>query len=201
MSGRAAAVVAPQVVTRCSRRASPRCPDAADRARSNGQEPSPQPGGVTVSVTPVPPLDRLSAARVVLARKKKLGLTWDKIAEALGRSLEWSTSALLGQQTLTREQAEAAGSLLDLDDDVVDALTLPPERGAAAVDLTDPLVYRLSEMVQVYGTTISELVREEFGDGIVSAIDFELDLQRVADPKGDRAVITLNGKFLPYRVW
>lgn len=154
-----------------------------------------------MSVTPVPPLDRLSAARVVLARKKKLGLTWDKIAEALGRSLEWSTSALLGQQTLTREQAEAAGSLLDLDDDVVDALTLPPERGAAAVDLTDPLVYRLSEMVQVYGTTISELVREEFGDGIVSAIDFELDLQRVADPKGDRAVITLNGKFLPYRVW
>ncbi|WP_226352009.1 hypothetical protein [Pseudonocardia sp. ICBG601] len=69
------------------------------------------------------------------------------------------------------------------------------------MDLTDPLVYRLSEMVQVYGTTISELVREEFGDGIVSAIDFELDLQRVADPKGDRAVITLNGKFLPYRVW
>jgi cyanate lyase len=154
-----------------------------------------------VSVTPVPPLDRLGAARVVLVRKKKLGLTWDKIAEALGHPVEWSTSALLGQQTLTREQAETAGSLLDLDPDVVDALTLPPVRGAAAVDLTDPLVYRLSEMVQVYGTTISELVREEFGDGIVSAIDFELDLQRVPDPKGDRAVITLNGKFLPYRVW
>ncbi|MBO4241444.1 cyanase [Pseudonocardia alni] len=161
----------------------------------------PPPGGVTVSVTPVPPLDRLGAARVVLARKKKLGLTWDKIAQALGHPVEWSTSALLGQQTLTREQAETAGSLLDLEPDVVDALTLPPVRGASAVDLTDPLVYRLSEMVQVYGTTISELVREEFGDGIVSAIDFELDLQRVPDPKGDRAVITLNGKFLPYRVW
>ncbi|GAA4967423.1 cyanase [Pseudonocardia tropica] len=152
-------------------------------------------------VSPLTPLDRLGAARIVLAQKKRLGLRWDAVAEAVGASLAWSTSALLGQQTMTREQAEAAGNLLDLDADVVDALTLPPVRGAAAVDLTDPLVHRLSEMVQVYGTTISELVREEFGDGIVSAIDFELDLARVPDPKGDRAVITLNGKFLPYRVW
>lgn len=154
-----------------------------------------------MSVTPVPPLDRLQAARAVLAAKKRLGLRWDKIAETVGHSVEWSTSALLGQQPLTREQAEAVGSLLDLDADVVDALTLPPVRGEAAVDTTDPLVYRLKEMVQVYGATISELAREEFGDGIVSAIDFELDFRRVEDPKGDRAVITLNGKFLPYRVW
>ena len=144
---------------------------------------------------------RLDARLAVLAAKKRLGLRWETIAEKLGRSTEWTTSALLGQQTLSREQAEAAGSVLDLDAGVVDALTLPPERGAGVVDTTDPLVYRLQEMVQVYGTTISELVREEFGDGIVSAIDFELDLQRVADPKGDRVVITLNGKFLPYRTW
>ena len=81
------------------------------------------------------------------------------------------------------------------------ALQLPPDRTAQAVDLSDPLVYRLTEMVQVYGATIRELVAEEFGDGIVSAIDFELDVARVADPKGDRAVLTMNGKFLPYRVW
>ena len=154
-----------------------------------------------MSITPLPPPGRARAAQAVLVAKKRLGLRWEKIAETVGRSTEWTTSALLGQQSLTRAQAEAAGSLLDLDADVVDALTLPPERGAGAVDTTDPLVYRLTEMVQVYGATISELVREEFGDGIVSAIDFELDLQRVEDPKGDRVVITLNGKFLPYRVW
>ena len=154
-----------------------------------------------MSITPLPPPGRARAAQAVLVAKKRLGLRWEKIAETVGRSTEWTTSTLLGQQSLTRAQAEAAGSLLDLDADVVDALTLPPERGAGAVDTTDPLVYRLTEMVQVYGATISELVREEFGDGIVSAIDFELDLQRVEDPKGDRVVITLNGKFLPYRFW
>jgi cyanate lyase len=144
---------------------------------------------------------RLAARAAVLAAKKRLGLRWDTIAKAVGNSTEWTTSALLGQQTLTREQAEAAGAVLELDDAVIEALTLSPDRGAHAADTTDPLVYRLTEMVQVYGTTVSELVREEFGDGIVSAIDFELDLKRVADPKGDRVVITLNGKFLPYRTW
>ncbi|MCU1628731.1 MAG: cyanate hydratase [Pseudonocardia sp.] len=154
-----------------------------------------------MSVTPLPPPDRAEAARAVLFAKKRLGLRWDAIAEAVGKSTVWTTSALLGQQTLTREQAVAAGNLLDLEDAEVDALTDPPVRGAAAVDTTDPLVYRLTEVVQVYGATISELVREEFGDGIVSAIDFEMALERVEDPKGDRVRITLNGKFLPYRVW
>ncbi|ALE85877.1 cyanase [Pseudonocardia sp. HH130629-09] len=141
---------------------------------------------------------RLDARRAVLAAKKRLGLRWATIADGLGRSVEWTVSALLGQQTLTEQQAVTAGELLELDTGTVEALLLPPVRGADAVDTTDPLVYRLAEVVQVYGTTISELVREEFGDGIVSAIDFELGLERVPDPKGDRAVITLNGKFLPY---
>ena len=154
-----------------------------------------------MAVTPLPPPDRAEAARAVLLAKKRLGLRWDAIAEAVGKSTVWTTSALLGQQTLTREQAVAAGNLLDLEDAEVDALTDPPARGASAVDTTDPLVYRLTEVVQVYGATISELVREEFGDGIVSAIDFEMDLERVEDPKGDRVRITLNGKFLPYRSW
>ncbi len=154
-----------------------------------------------MSITPLPPPDRTQAAAAVLAAKKRLGLRWGKLAEVLGRSTEWTTSALLGQQSLTAEQAATIGAALDLDEGTVDALTLPPARGADAVDTTDPLVYRLAEVVQVYGSTISELVREEFGDGIVSAIDFELDVARVEDPRGDRVRITLNGKFLPYRVW
>jgi cyanate lyase len=154
-----------------------------------------------MTVTPLPRPDRRQAAADVLAAKRRLGLRWAVLAEALGRSTEWTTSALLGQQTLSREQAEKIGAALDLDGATVDALTLPPARGADVVDPSDPLVYRLQEMVQVYGATIAELVHEEFGDGIVSAIDFELGIERVADPKGDRVRITMNGKFLPYRVW
>jgi cyanate lyase len=154
-----------------------------------------------MAVTPLPPPDRKQAANAVLAAKRRLGLRWAELGQVLGRSTEWTTSALLGQQSLSREDAEKIGAVLELDPDTVDALTLPPARGADVVDTTDPLVYRLREMVQVYGTTIAELVHEEFGDGIVSAIDFELGLERVPDPKGDRVKITLNGKFLPYRVW
>ncbi len=145
-------------------------------------------------------LTRLQAASLAVAAKRAAGITWAQVAQALDRSLVWSTSAVLGQQTLTAEQAATVCRLLDLPGEVELAMQLPPDR-TAAVDLSDPLVYRLTEMVQVYGATIRELVGEEFGDGIVSAIDFELDVERVADPKGDRAVLTLNGKFLPYRVW
>lgn len=144
---------------------------------------------------------RLAARDAVLEAKDRTGTTWKELAGAVGRSVVWTTSALLGQQPLDRAQASAVGDLLGLDAHVVGALQLPPVRGAGAVDLTEPLTYRLTEMVQVYGPALSELVREEFGDGIVSAIDFELDVERVADAKGDRVVMTLNGKFLPYRVW
>jgi len=154
-----------------------------------------------MSVTPLPPLDRAQAATAVLAAKQRTGLRWADLGKAVDRSTEWTTAALLGQHPLTGEQAARIGSALDLDRVVVEALTLPPVRGRDAVDTSEPIVYRLQEMVQVYGATIAELVREEFGDGIVSAIDFEMDLERVPDPKGDRVKITLNGKFLPYRSW
>jgi cyanate lyase len=147
------------------------------------------------------PLTRLQAATLAAAAKRASGHSWADLASKLGRSTVWTTSAVLGQQPLDATQAGTIGAMLDLPDEVVSALQLPPDRGAGALDLTDPLVYRLHEMVQVYGNTLRELVTEEFGDGIVSAIDFEVDLARVADPKGDRAVITLNGKFLPYRVF
>lgn len=154
-----------------------------------------------MTFTPLPNLNRRDAATAVLAAKRRLGLTWAAIAERLERSTEWTTSALLGQQPLTEEQVKTVRTLLDLDEAVAEALLLPPLRGAGAVDTSEPIVYRLQEAIQVYGTAISELIREEFGDGIMSAIDFELTLERVPDPKGDRVKLTLNGKFLPYRVW
>lgn len=151
--------------------------------------------------TPPLPLDRLQAAAIALAAKRRTGLRWAELGKVIDRAPEWTTAALLGQHPLTAEQAAALGSALDLDEPVVEALQLSPVRTAEAVDTSDPLVYRLQEMVQVYGRSISELIREEFGDGIMSAIDFTMALERVADPKGDRVQITLNGKFLPYKTW
>ncbi|WP_433783002.1 cyanase [Actinomycetospora sp. CA-101289] len=145
--------------------------------------------------------ERLEAGREIVRAKQDKGLTWADLAATLDRSLVWTTSALLGQQPLDAEQAKKVGDALDLDDDVVDALTLPPVRGDLALDPTEPVTYRLQEALQVYGSSIHELIREEFGDGIMSAIDFTLDFERVEDPKGDRVKLTLNGKFLPYKVW
>ena len=154
-----------------------------------------------MTIVPLPALGRRGAAAAALAAKHRLEVPWHKIAETLDRSLVWSTSALLGQQPLDAEQARAVGRLLQLDDEVVDALQLPPVRGADMVDATEPVVYRLREVVQVYGSTLAELIREEFGDGIMSAIDFELSFERQEDPKGDRVRLVLDGKFLPYRVF
>ena len=145
--------------------------------------------------------DRLEAGREIVRAKEAAGVSWAELAKALDRSLVWTTSALLGQQPLDAQQAGTIGTLLDLDEETVESLTLPPVRGDAAMDPTEPVTYRLQEALQVYGTSLHELIREEFGDGIMSAIDFILDLERVEDPKGDRVKLTFNGKFLPYKVW
>ena len=154
-----------------------------------------------MTIVALPTLGRREASAAALAAKHRLGVPWQKIAETLDRSLVWSTSAVLGQQSLDAEQARAVGRLLHLEDEVVEALQLPPVRGADVVDSTEPVVYRLREVVQVYGNTLAELIREEFGDGIMSAIDFELFIERREDPKGDRVRLVLDGKFLPYRVF
>jgi cyanate lyase len=145
--------------------------------------------------------DRLEAGREIVRAKEAAGVSWAKLAEALDRSLVWTTSALLGQLPLDATQATTVAKLLDLDEETVEALLLPPVRGDAAMDPTEPVTYRLQEALQVYGTSLHELIREEFGDGIMSAIDFTLDFERVEDPKGDRVKLTFNGKFLPYKVW
>ena len=139
--------------------------------------------------------------KIVTTRLAK-GLKWSDIAEAVGVSKEWTTAALLGQMSMTKEQAAAAGKLLDLSDEEILLLTTVPYRGSLGQAVpTDALVYRFYEIIQVYGTTLKALIEEEFGDGIMSAIDYSMDIQRQEDPKGDRVVVTLNGKFLPYKTY
>jgi cyanate lyase len=145
-------------------------------------------------------ITKQQAADAVRAAKVRLGLTWAQLAEAVGEPVAWTVSALLGQQPMTAEQAERAGKALKLDADVQAALRLQPTRGALDAPVpADPTIYRFYEVIQVYGPTIKELIHEEFGDGIMSAINFRFDVKRVPDPAGDRVVVTLDGKFLPYQ--
>jgi cyanate lyase len=128
-------------------------------------------------------------------------LSWREIAKAIGPgSPVLYTAALLGQMTLTRLEAENASKLLGLNESETTMLTEPPNRGSlTTLPPTDPLIYRFYELVQTYGTTWKALIEEEFGDGIMSAIDFEMQIDRLPDPKGDRVKIGMSGKFLPYR--
>ena len=137
----------------------------------------------------------------ILAYKRKQGLKWSAIASAIGSgSPIVYTSALLGQFPLTAAEAEKAAVLFDLDPLEATLLTEPPHRGAGAVmPPTDPLIYRFYELVQNYGSTWKALIEEEFGDGIMSAIDFDMSIARQPDPKGDRVKIEMSGKFLPYK--
>ena len=139
--------------------------------------------------------------QAILARKAALGLTWESISEKIGMSPVWTTSACLGQNSMPAELAEKARAILDLPNEVADALKEFPSKGAEKAVPTDPLIYRFHEIVQVYGTTIKALIHEKFGDGIMSAIDFSMHIDKVPDPKGDRVKITMNGKFLPYKTW
>ena len=145
-------------------------------------------------------LTKQEAADAVRAAKVRLGLSWAQLADAVGEPVAWTVSALLGQQPMTREQAAKAARALELGEDVRAALELQPTRGALDAPVpADPTIYRFYEIVQVYGATIKELIHEEFGDGIMSAINFRFDVKRVPDPAGDRVVVTLDGKFLPYQ--
>jgi cyanate lyase len=137
----------------------------------------------------------------LLSIKRAKGLTWKTIvAEIGGGSAVYLTAALMGQMKLRPEQAERAARLFDLVEDEQCLLQEIPYRGSLpTVVPTDPLIYRFYELVQVYGTTWKELIEEEFGDGIMSAIDFDMTIERQADPKGDRVKLTLSGKFLPYK--
>jgi cyanate lyase len=133
--------------------------------------------------------------------KRNRDLTWKAIAEAIGSgSPILYTAALLGQMTLTKTEAENAAALLHLSGAETAMLTEPPWRGSLpTLPPSDPLVYRFHELVQTYGTTWKALIEEEFGDGIMSAIDFDMQIEREPNPKGGRVKITMSGKFLPYK--
>ena len=147
-------------------------------------------------------MNREEVTDLIVTQKVKKKLTWAQLAEVVGHSKEWSTAALLGQMTLTEAQAQAVGAALDLPEEAVTQLQVVPYKGSLPTAVpTDPLIYRFYELISVYGTTFKSLIHEEFGDGIMSAIDFNMDLTREADPKGDRVKIVMSGKFLPYKTY
>ena len=145
-------------------------------------------------------MTRAELSEKILTTKLKKGLTWAQIAKEVGRSPVWTTAALLGQMTMSKEEAQKASKILGLSDDEMGLLQVVPTRGTLDTAVpVDPTIYRFYELVQVYGTTWKELIHEEFGDGIMSAIDYEVTLERMPDPKGDRVKLVMHGKFLPYR--
>jgi cyanate lyase len=147
-------------------------------------------------------MSRPEVTELIVTRKIEKKLSWATIAEAVGQSKEWTTAALLGQMTLTEAQARAAAGVLDLPEDAVTQLQIVPYKGSLPTAVpTDPLIYRFYELISVYGTTFKALIHEEFGDGIMSAIDFRMDMQRESDPNGDRVQILMSGKFLPYKTY
>lgn len=147
-------------------------------------------------------MTRDEVTQLVLTAKRSKKLKWMQLAEAAGQSKEWTTAALMGQMTLSAEQASKVGALLGLPAEAVEMLQVVPYKGSLPTTVpTDPLIYRFYELINVYGTTIKELIHEEFGDGIMSAIDFSMDITREPDPKGDRVHIVMSGKFLPYKMY
>ncbi|MDH5547543.1 MAG: cyanase [Gammaproteobacteria bacterium] len=147
-------------------------------------------------------MTRDELTQLILQAKRRKKLKWAQLAELTGHSKEWTTAALMGQMTLNDEQAKAIVSALELPADAVDLLQVVPYKGSLPTAVpTDPLIYRFYELVNVYGSSIKELIHEEFGDGIMSAIDFSMDITRQPDPNGDRVKIVMSGKFLSYKTY
>lgn len=147
-------------------------------------------------------MTRNEVTELIITQKLKLDISWKQLADAISLSKEWTTAALMGQMTLSAEQATTIGSMLALPAEAITQLQVVPYKGSLPTAVpTDPLIYRFYELISVYGTSIKALIHEEFGDGIMSAIDFNMDIQREPDPKGDRVNITMSGKFLPYKTY
>ena len=145
-------------------------------------------------------MDRLTVTEKIIAAKVSSGIKWSEVAAKVGLSKEWVTAACLGQMTLSEKQAGILAEIFSLSEEEAKWLTVTPYKGSLPTAVpTDPLIYRFYELVSVYGSTFKALIHEEFGDGIMSAIDFKMDLQRENDPNGDRVRILMSGKFLPYK--
>jgi cyanate lyase len=145
-------------------------------------------------------MDRTELTELIVTTRLRKGLTWADVASKVGQSKEWTTAACLGQMAFSEDEARTVAELFELPDEAVAVLQVAAYRGTLPTAIpTDPLIYRFYELISVYGTTLKALIDEEFGDGIMSAIDFSMDIQREPNPAGDRVNITLSGKFLPYR--
>ena len=148
------------------------------------------------------PMQRTDVTDLIVFRRIKKGIKWAEVAKKVGASKEWTTAACLGQMQMTKKQAEVVGKLFDLPEEAVLLLQVVPYKGSLPTAVpTDPLIYRFYELVNVYGTTFKELIHEEFGDGIMSAIDYEMDLTRLPNEKGDRVKLVLSGKYLQYKMY
>src|ERR1700756_4211371 len=147
-------------------------------------------------------MNRDDVTRKIVETKVARGIRWAEVAAKLGLSKEWTTAACLGQMTLDAKQAAAVGDIFGLDENEIAWLQVVPYKGSLPTAVpTDPLIYRFYELVSVYGTTFKALIHEEFGDGIMSAIDFDMDLARLPHEKGDRVKIVMSGKYLQYKTY
>ncbi|CAM8659147.1 CynS Cyanate lyase [Burkholderiales bacterium] len=148
------------------------------------------------------PMTREEVTDLIMATKIQKKIKWADVAAKLKLSKEWTTAACLGQMALTNAQAKTVAKIFGLPATAVPILEAVPYKGSLPTAVpTDPLIYRFYELISVYGTTFKELIHEEFGDGIMSAIDFKMDLQREADPNGDRVRIVMSGKYLGYKTY
>ncbi|BBN60709.1 cyanase [Hydrogenovibrio marinus] len=146
-------------------------------------------------------MNKVEMTETIILAKNELGVSWAQIADAAGLSEVFTTSACLGMNSLQPEPAEKLGAFLKLPVEAIGALQTFPHKSWEKTVPTDPLIYRLYEIVGVYGPTMKELIHEKFGDGIMSAIDFSMHIDKEENPAGDRVVVTMNGKFLPYKSW
>ncbi|HEX2734937.1 MAG TPA: cyanase [Polyangiaceae bacterium] len=148
-------------------------------------------------------MDTKQMTQVILGAKQKRAVSWARLSEAVGLNETFVASCVFGENTLSKDAAEKLCKLLELDLEVAEALSRFPLKGQSLGQTvpTDPLVYRFYEIMQVYGLALKEVIQEKCGHGIMSAIDFTLDVSKLPDPKGDRVVVTMNGKFLPYKSW
>jgi len=144
-------------------------------------------------------MDVSATTRELLEAKRAKGLTFAELGKVIGRDEVWVAALIYGQAKADQEEAQRLVSTLDLGHEIADALTDFPSKGIGPVVPTDPLIYRFYEIMQVYGMPMKAVIHEKFGDGIMSAIDFSLHIEKEADPKGDRVKVTMSGKFLPYK--
>ena len=147
-------------------------------------------------------MNRNDVTEMIIEAKVRKGLQWADVAKKVGLSKEWVTAGCLGQMTFDAKQAKIIAKTFGLTTEAEKWLQEVPYKGSLPTSVpTDPLVYRFYELVSVYGTTFKALIHEEFGDGIMSAIDFKMDLTREPNPNGDRVSIVMSGKFLPYKTY